>query len=360
MATPLLTTGTLPTDETTRGLKRVWHHAQSLTTPHPQVAAFVWPRGGSHHALTIGQLPAVPVGIFESWLGRNIGPAVHRFSKDVGAERVVTVVGWGDHGISVPSSHLDEWKRLVQTEWEQSSTAWLLVSGCGTPGACGKVLSLVHPWRHTRDWRPWKKDARRAPRWSNRKRSIVFRGATTGGILDLDEHSILDDLLRGRLLLALQTSPLPSDGAFNLLVHAREGRKDAIREVLRSKSLLVSLTLSVREMMGFRYQLMVDGHHGAWEAHVWKLLSGSTCLRVESSAMNWYDRFFEPWIHFVPVCGDGSDLLDRYREVLEDEAQARHIAAVCRRRAGQVFRKRFMLGELRAQWRTTWNYLLAE
>lgn len=359
MVTRPLATGVLPTDEGTRELELAWGRARSLITPNAKNAAFVWPRGGSHQALSLGEFPAVPVGVLESWLHRNITPAVRNFSQDIDAAQVVTVLGWHDQGVTVPSHLLDDWKRLVSDEWHRARTAWVLVSGCGYPDPEGRALSLVHPHRHTHDWRPWKKAARQAPRWSKRNPCIVFRGATSGGLFDLDEHSVLDELLRGRLLLALHTSPLPSDAAFSLLVHTREGHEDTVEAVLRSRTLLSS-PLSVSEMMRFRYQLMVDGHHGAWEAHVWKLLSGSTCLWVESTAVNWYDRFFEPWVHYVPVRADGSDLLERYGEVLDDEKRARRMASACRRRARRVFRRRFMFRTVRDQWRETWNHLLTE
>ena len=356
MVTRPLTTGRLSQAAAEQYLSAVWRQASRIIDPAPDNAALAWSHG-IHHAIDVGVVPPF-IETLESWLTQSIESAVRRFADDVGAERVVTVLSWSDYGVTVPDERVADWQALVRREWHRTRTAWLLVSGCGHPGPGGALLHLVYPYRDVGNWDRFRREARKAPPWRHRKPSMVFRGATTGDVYDIDEHTVLTDLPRSRLMLALRDSGLPHDSAFTTVVHVKAGREEAVTDALRSHELLDPTWVPEQDQMGHRYQLLVDGHHGAWEAHVWKLLSGSTCFWVESSAINWYDGFFEPWVHYVPVRPDGGDLIERYREIREDDRRAQRMAASCRRRANRVFRARFMFRAIRSQWLATWDRTL--
>ena len=116
----------------------------------------------------------------------------------------------------------------------------------------------------------------------------MFRGTTTGNPAEgLDEPLALA-LPRTRALLALQASGLPVDVGFSKVVQAAPGKQESIEAIFGERGIMAH-DMSMRAMMNYRYQLMIDGNHGAWMAHVWKLLSGSTNLWVESRARNLFD-----------------------------------------------------------------------
>ena len=63
---------------------------------------------------------------------------------------------------------------------------------------------------------------------------------------------------------------------------------------------------------GYRYVLDIDGHANAW-GFIEKLILGCCVLKVGSVFEQWFYDRLQPWVHYVPVRGDLSDL----REVID-------------------------------------------
>ena len=55
------------------------------------------------------------------------------------------------------------------------------------------------------------------------------------------------------------------------------------------------------------WQIDIDGNVNSWGL-LWKLLSGSCVLQVQSRRMQWFHHLLQPWEHLVPVQADLSDL----------------------------------------------------
>ena len=55
------------------------------------------------------------------------------------------------------------------------------------------------------------------------------------------------------------------------------------------------------------WQIDIDGNVNSWGL-LWKLLTGSCILRVESPRRQWYHQRLQPWVHLIPVRADLSDL----------------------------------------------------
>ncbi len=338
-------------------VERLWSEAESLASVSPFTTAIRWQRRRRREVVHAGGTPPnVPQGRMDSWLDWTIRPLVRGFVADTGAVAVVTVLDWHDQGIRIAPDRIEAWQSLVRRVWQDARTALLPVSGCGFADASEAVVFLVQPYGETRGFIGARMRARRVPPWQERDPRLVFRGGTTGAD-GFDEHTVFE-VPRVRLLQAIRESDLPADVSFTEVRQTAEGRREAVEEVLRSHDLMAPGRLSQTEMMSYRYQLMVDGNHGAWSAYPWKLLSGSTCLWVQGISRNWYDEFFEPWVHYVPVRGDGEDLIEQYSRVLDDEDLGRRIADACRRRALDLFRRRGMLRIQRRQWHDKWHRLL--
>lgn len=331
----------------------VWRRAAEVVNVTSFTAAYRWNGEGATTPIRVEDHP----GGFTpgSWFERSIAPIMVHFLKEVGAQEAVTILDWHDQGITLDPANITQWKLLVRDAWDRYRLPLLLVSGCGHADAIAEVTSLVQPYGDLGHWFRYRRRAWRAPRWNRRTNAIVFRGSTTGNAPSegLDERLALA-LPRTQALLALHESGLPADVAFSQVVQAASGKQAAIEILLRERR-IVAPAMSMRAMMNYRYQLMIDGNHGAWSGHVWKLLSGSTNLWVESRARNWFDGSFEPWIHYIPVRSDGLDLVDRYSAIRDDEPAARRIARACRGRARKVFTRRYMLRVQRQQWLAAWR-----
>lgn len=67
-----------------------------------------------------------------------------------------------------------------------------------------------------------------------------------------------------------------------------------------------------QEMVEYKYILDMDGNACTWDATAWKLNSGSVLFKVESGWRQWFYDEFHPWIHYVPIADDFSDLQEKY------------------------------------------------
>ena len=67
-----------------------------------------------------------------------------------------------------------------------------------------------------------------------------------------------------------------------------------------------------QDMVQYKYLLDIDGWGGTWEATAWKLNSGSVILKTESGWRQWFSDEYLPWIHYIPVDDDFSNLQERF------------------------------------------------
>jgi hypothetical protein len=66
-------------------------------------------------------------------------------------------------------------------------------------------------------------------------------------------------------------------------------------------------------MINYKYILDIDGNASTWDATAWKLNSGSVILKTESNWEQWFYKEYKPWVHYVPVADDFSDIQERYK-----------------------------------------------
>lgn len=94
----------------------------------------------------------------------------------------------------------------------------------------------------------------------------------------------------------------------------------------------------------YKYLIDVDGNSNAWSALFQKLLSGSVVLKVASqnNFRQWYYDDLIPWVNFVPVESDMSDLVEKVHWLLDHDGEARKIGENGAKLANQLT----YLGEL--------------
>ena len=81
--------------------------------------------------------------------------------------------------------------------------------------------------------------------------------------------------------------------------------------------------ISTKELGRRKYNIDIDGNTSSWPGLFLKLLSGSCVIKVESDFKQWYYDRLEPWLNYVPVLSDFSDLSEKiqYLEKHPDEAE---------------------------------------
>lgn len=80
-------------------------------------------------------------------------------------------------------------------------------------------------------------------------------------------------------------------------------------------------SLTIPEMMQYKYILDMDGWSNTWDATVWKLYSGSVLLKTDSVFKQWYYDELKEWIHYIPVENDLSDLNQKIEWCIHNNEQ---------------------------------------
>ena len=146
------------------------------------------------------------------------------------------------------------------------------------------------------------------PLWHERLAIAFWRGSSTGS-KDIDLNSLE---LNRRYQLARLSRAWPDrlDARINRAVQCRSAQdRERIVHRLQREGLL-SITVHPWHAALHAWQIDIDGNVNSWGL-LWKLLSGSCILRVQSPRRQWYHHRLKPWVHLVPVNADLSDLGER-------------------------------------------------
>ena len=154
--------------------------------------------------------------------------------------------------------------------------------------------------------------------WEDRRPAAVWRGSTTG-VADAEGWRSLP---RARLCaLAASVGPGLIDAGFTEIVQVEP---EEHREIERSGCMRPYAPLETFQR--WKYQIDIDGNSNSWPGLLLKLYSGSPVLKVASPGgyRQWYYRDLVPWVNYVPVNGDLSDLVERieWLRTHDDEARA--------------------------------------
>jgi hypothetical protein len=163
--------------------------------------------------------------------------------------------------------------------------------------------------------------------WKDRKPTAVFRGSSTGIGVTIETNP--------RLKIASIISPI-EDG-FPLLdagitdwkVRPRKIRgQDYLQTVEYRKFPFGKVDrLTPEQQAQYRYIVNIDGHVSAFRLSL-ELNMGCVILKVDSDYRMWMD--LKPYVHYVPVKRDLSDLLDKIRWCRTHDSECRKMVEACR------------------------------
>jgi hypothetical protein len=92
------------------------------------------------------------------------------------------------------------------------------------------------------------------------------------------------------------------------------------------------------DMIGYKYILDIDGNSSTWDATAWKLNSGSVILKTDSTWNQWFYDQYKPWVHYVPVADDFSDLQEQFAWCESHQEECRQMIKECRALFQQAYR----------------------
>ena len=169
--------------------------------------------------------------------------------------------------------------------------------------------------------------ANRKTLWVERSDQLVWRGATTGqgeitaARMSSDNPALI---LRTRACLLLKHLP-ECDGQFSKIAQSQQPELD--RNRLAAEGLMGDY-IEPATWLDHKFVLIVDGNTNSWHGLFTRLLFGCCVLKVASPGnfRQWYYDRLEPWVNFVPVRADLTDLAERLDWCRSHHAECEAIA----------------------------------
>lgn len=196
---------------------------------------------------------------------------------------ILSMVG-GEHFADIPIPTGEDWTRV---SWEQGH---LFSQTCDSKYEIPPLLP-----------------------WNKRKPIAVFRGTSTG------VGTTIDNNIRLKLALLSHTSGINKFGVRILDAgitkwnnRPRKYEGDKYLQIIDIKSLPFSLVpfMSPAEQATHKYVVNVDGHVSAYRLSL-ELQLGFCVLLADSKYHMWFRKMLKPYVHYVPVKADLSDLIEQ-------------------------------------------------
>lgn len=155
--------------------------------------------------------------------------------------------------------------------------------------------------------------------WDNKIDKLIFRGSNSSGYLK--ENNPREILCK----LSLQNSNLidckiVSDFNYPILLD----NKDTI-EFIEHQVSNKSEYLNLIQQSNYKYQIHIDGFVAAWRL-VALLHMNCLIFRVESEWYEYYYEHLKPWIHYIPIKKDLTDLIEKINWCLNNDDKCKIIA----------------------------------
>ncbi len=170
-----------------------------------------------------------------------------------------------------------------------------------------------------------------APSWKERLPIVFWRGTTTGVRTGVSWHSL------PRLNLCELSNQVQHQSLFDVGVSSlAQVSKSEAKEIVEARYIRNFVPLSSSNQ--YKYQIDIDGNTNAWSALFQKLLSGSVVLKIASphDFRQWYYDELKPWVNYVPIKSDMSDLVEKIHWLIDHDDEAMEIGINGRKLASKL------------------------
>ncbi len=158
--------------------------------------------------------------------------------------------------------------------------------------------------------------------WEHKKDMAIWRGQLTGS----RDGGFDKDLPAETNCLRLKRCRLVYKHSKSHLIHARlTSTRKRLPDVLNGVPLLAPAT-TIRRLLEYKGIIMLEGNDVA-SGLKWALLSQSVVLMPRPKHTSWaMEELLEPWIHYVPLNEDATDVEEKMQWVVDNDDMARRIA----------------------------------
>ena len=153
-----------------------------------------------------------------------------------------------------------------------------------------------------------------------KKPKLFWRGAGSDGTYTLSTWRAFP---RAKLVLLSKQLPDSIDASFTKLPQVENDR-----DALAILNIVGGTTnpISPYNHLAYKYLMDIDGNSNGWERCFWALLSNSVLFKQKSPYSQWFYKALKPWVHYVPIERDLSNIKEQIAWAIEHDAEAHQIA----------------------------------
>ncbi len=137
-------------------------------------------------------------------------------------------------------------------------------------------------------------------RWQKKYSQAIWRGSTTGGCISSENFL---NFPRAKAVHFSLENPELVNARFTNLVQCNEQE-----EVIKKFGNFFDENMPVKKQIRYKYQLLIDGNTCAYSRAFWQFFSNCAIFKQSSDHIQWYYGEMEPYVHYIPLEEDLSDL----------------------------------------------------
>ena len=155
--------------------------------------------------------------------------------------------------------------------------------------------------------------------WYKKKEIAVFRGSSTGLGIDISSNKRL------RLCHKNFANNLLNVGITSKNERYRKISGLADLQKIDHSNIVMKEQLTLEEQSTYKYIIHIEGHVQAFRLSI-ELAMGSVILLVDCKYKLWFEKYLKPYIHYVPVKSDLSDLIEQINWCIHNDSVCKEIA----------------------------------
>lgn len=148
--------------------------------------------------------------------------------------------------------------------------------------------------------------------WNQRIPTAIFRGNSTGFGTTIDTNMRLKISLMSEQNIKDDKDGLPflDAGITRWNLRPRKIKGKPYFDTLDDLNIPLKSFMNIEEQSKYKYIINIDGHVSAYRLSQ-ELNTGSLILLVESTFKLWFSHLLKPYVHYVPIKEDLSDLIEK-------------------------------------------------
>lgn len=169
--------------------------------------------------------------------------------------------------------------------------------------------------------------------WLSKKPYIFWRGSPTGEDFSTDPFN--SPRLMFMKIVSNSSSYQYVNASFTSYYTGGKYQKK-LYPYLKNNFHIVE-SVSPADSLAYKYLLDIDGHSCSYSRMAWILTSNSLLFKVQSNKIQWYYNQLFPYIHYVPIKQDFSDLSTQYEWAESNQEKVQLIIKNARYLADKIF-----------------------